>query len=166
MHRKLHFAIVAIACSACSSLPSQGTVAVDAADLQVVVGDTWKGTLTYRDYSPPHGDVTLQVEAKVKAVTGGLSISLHYPREPKADGTSEILLTEGGKVFDGEPVISRERTGDTLEIVTEGPCEDDGQRATCRHVYSLAPKQLEWRKFVRFVGGSEDVRRNAYTFAR
>lgn len=159
-------AAIAMLCSACSGFPSQAPAVVEAADLQVAVGDDWTGTLTYRDYSPPHGDVTLQVEAKVKAVAGGLSVALHYPREPEADGISELLLTEGGRIFDGAPVISAERTGDTLQVITEAACEDDDRPATCRHVYSFAPKQLGWRKLVQFAGDGEAVRRNAYTLTR
>lgn len=166
MRRIVYSAAIAILCSACSSFPSQAPPVVEAADLLAAVGDNWTGTLTYRDYSPPHGDVTLQVEAKVTAVAGGLSIALHYPREPAADGISELLLTEGGRVFDGEPVISAERTGDTLQVITEAACEDDDRPATCRHVYSFAPKQLGWRKLVQFAGDGEAVRRNEYTFSR
>ena len=77
MHRIAYSAAIAILCSACSGFPSQAPAVVEAADLLVAVGDDWTGTLTYRDYSPPHGDVTLQVEAKVTAVAGGLSIALH-----------------------------------------------------------------------------------------
>ncbi len=166
MQRTVYSAAIALLCGACSGFPSQGAPVVAANDLLVAVGDDWRGTLTYRDYSPPHGDVTLQVEARVKAVADGLSISLHYPCEPGADGISELLLTESGRVFDGEAVISRVRSGDTLEIVTEAACEDDDRPATCRHVYTLAPKQLGWRKLVQFAGDGEAVRRNEYTFSR
>lgn len=166
MRRIVYSAAIAIVCSACSGFPSQAPAVVEAADLLVAVGDDWTGTLTYRDYSPPHGDVTLQVEAKVTAVAGGLSIALHYPREPSADGISELLLTEGGRVFDGEAVISAERTGEILQVITETACEDDDRAATCRHVYSFAPKQLGWRKLVKFVGDGEAVRRNEYRFSR
>lgn len=166
MHRNLLTAAVAVLCSACSSPPSPVAASVTAADLMSVVGDDWTGTLTYRDYSPPHGDVTLQVEARVRAVPEGLVISLHYPREPQADGVSELLLTESGRVFDGEPVTSRERTGDTLQIVTEAACQDDERPATCRHIYTFAPKQLGWRKLVRFAEAGEDIRRNDYNFTR
>lgn len=166
MRRIVYSAAMAILCSACSGFLSQTPARVEAGDLLVAVGDDWTGTLTYRDYSPPHGDVTLQVEAKVKAVAGGLSIALHYPREPGADGISDLLLTDGGRVFDGEPVISAERAGDTLQIVTEAACEDDNRPATCRHIYSIAPKQLGWRKLVQFAGDGEAVRRNDYSFTR
>lgn len=166
MHRNFLIAAVAVLFGACSSTALPAAPAVMAADLLVVAGDDWTGALTYRDYSPPHGDVTLQVEAQVRAVPDGLSISLHYPREPKADGISELLLTENGRVFDGEAVISRDRTGDTLQIVTEAACEDDDRPATCRHVYTFAPGRLGWRKLVRFAGGGEEIHRNDYTFTR
>lgn len=166
MRRNFLPAAVAVVFSACSSSPSPAAPSVTAADLMSVVGADWKGTLTYRDYSPPHGDVTLQVEAQVRAVPEGLVISLHYPREPQADGVSELLLTENGRIFDGEPVISAGRTGDTLQVVTEAACEDDNRPATCRHVYNFAPKQLGWRKVVRFAEAGEDFRRNEYAFTR
>ena len=166
MQRNLLAAALAAFCGACSNLASPARPTFMAEDLASVVGDDWKGTLIYRDYSPPHGDVTLQVEAKVKAVPGGLAVALHYPREPSADGISELLMSDGGRVFDGESVISRERTGDMLQVVTEAACEDDNRPATCRHVYSFAPKQLGWRKLVRFAGDPEPVRRNEYMFTR
>jgi hypothetical protein len=166
MRRLVFSTAIAILCSACTSVSPQATPRVEAADLLVAVGDNWKGTLTYRDYSPPYRDVTLLVEAKVQAVAGGLSVALHYPREPGADGISALLLTEGGRVFDGEAVILAERKDDTLQVITEGACQDDDRPAMCRHVYSFAVKQLGWRKLVTYAGDGGAVRRNEYTLTR
>jgi hypothetical protein len=149
---------------ACASVAMDAPT-VSAADLQRMVGDDWKGTLAYRDYSPPFGRVTLEVEAKIRATATGIETSLHYPREPKADGTSELGVSADGTMLDGERVVFRREDGDRLIIAAEAACEDDGKPATCRHEYTLAPREISWRKLVTF-GDGTPVERNVYRFTR
>lgn len=152
--------------AACAGVAAMDQPTVSAADLQRMVGDDWTGTLTYRDYSPPFGRVTLQVAAKIKATPAGVETSLHYPREPNADGASELAVSADGAMLDGERVVLRRVEGDRLILATEAACEDDGKRATCRHEYALAPREINWRKLVTFSGDGAPVERNAYRFTR
>lgn len=164
---RVTIAIVAMSlASACVGMAAEEAPSVSAADLLRMVGDDWKGTLTYRDYSPPFGRVTLQVEAKIKATPAGVETSLHYPREPNADGSSELLVSADGAMLDGERVVLRREEGDRLILATEDACEDDGKPATCRHEYSLAPRDISWRKLVTFGGDTAPVERNTYQFTR
>ncbi|MEZ5953861.1 MAG: hypothetical protein R3C13_06080 [Hyphomonas sp.] len=164
--------LICVALLSAASLPACTTLApldaprVTTADLERIAGDDWAGTLTYRDYSPPFGDVTLSVEAKLAPVPGGLSLSLHYPKEPSADGSSEILITDEGRTLDGATVTARTETADLLVIVTEEACQDDDRPATCKHVYTFSPDWMNWTKLVTFDEGGETIRRNAYTFSR
>lgn len=166
MLRRLLAAVVAGLCASCAATPPSGAVSVSPADLRGVVGSDWKGTLTYRDYSPPYGAVTLSVEASIAPTPNGISVALHYPKEPQADGANELSLSDGGRTLDGDMVTGREVNGDTLTITTKATCEDDDKVATCVHIYTLAPKAFGWRKLVTFEGSSQAIQRNAYAFAR
>jgi hypothetical protein len=156
----------AITLSACASQPPTGTPGVSQADLMAIAGDGWKGELVYRDYSPPYGQVKLAVEAAVDIRADGLSITLHYPREPSADGESTIELSADGRMLDGETVTGREQSGDRLTITTEARCEDDNLPATCRHIYTLSPKAFGWTKLVTLDRDGKEFQRNAYAFTR
>lgn len=158
--------LAAVFLSACASQPPIGSPIVSRADLMAVAGDGWKGELIYRDYSPPFGEVKLAVEAIVTARQDGLSLALHYPKEPGADGESVLTLSADGTMLDGEFVVAREQSGDRLTITTQARCEDDNLTATCRHVYTISPKAFGWTKLVALDRDGKEFQRNAYTFTR
>lgn len=159
-------ALAAALVTACATPVADPPPAVSVADLHLALGDTWTGTLTYRDYSAPYGDVTLDVEAKITPLTDGIQVALHYPKEPAADGTRDTRLSEDGRKLDGASVTARTQSGGTLTVETEEACEDDDRPALCRHVHVFAPDAISWSKFVTFEEGAEPVRRNAYAFHR
>lgn len=139
---------------------------ISAADLAQVAGAGWTGALVYRDYSPPYGEVMLDVEADVTVAPQGLSLAIRYPNEPAANSTKTLRLSAGGTIFDREPVVERREEGGAVVVLTRGPCEDDGRSATCEHVYRFSEAELGLEKRVRFDGDAEFIRRNAYRLTR
>lgn len=166
MHRRLNGFASVILLAGCAMQPTGMTPSISQADLMAIAGDGWKGELVYRDYSPPYGQVKLAVEAAVDIRADGLSIALHYPREPSADGESTIALSADGRMLDGETVTGREQSGDRLTITTQARCADDNLPATCRHIYTLSPKAFGWTKLVTLDRDGKEFQRNAYAFTR
>lgn len=158
---RLGLTVLLAACATHDSEP----LSLSRAELLPAVGTDWVGTLTYRDYSAPDVQRTLRVEVAVAADEAGLRLALHYPNEPHADGVETLALAADGRSFAGAPIVARERDGDTLEIVTRGPGEDDGRPATVEHVYRFGPRELQVRKVVQ-IDGQEPFVRNEYRFRR
>jgi hypothetical protein len=158
-------ALALLSLSACAGLETQRSASVTAADLQRAVGDDWRGTLTYRDYSPPFSDVVLAVEARVTALPDGISISLHYPSEPQADSVNQMLVSDFGARVDGALVVEVAEVGDTLIVSTTEACEDDNRPAICTHDYTFGQSGMIWVKRVQF-DGEAPITRNTYAFNR
>jgi hypothetical protein len=159
-------ALSLLALAACASAPAPAAPVITEADTALILGEGWTGTLTYRDYSPPYDLVTLRTTLEVTRTASGLDLFLRYPDEPKADGSSALEISTDGRLIDGDPIISRSKTGGQLVFVTEGACEDDDRPATCRHTYSLSETQFGMAKSVDFGDAEPAVERNAYTFTR
>ena len=165
MLRDMTGLVAMIALAGCASAPIEAP-ALSMSDLQSVAGDGWKGELVYRDYSPPFGQVKLAVEAKVAVRSDGVSLALHYPKEPSADDTSDLLLSADGRMFDGETVTARDRIGDKLTVTTQARCEDNDLPAACMHIYTLAPQAFGWVKLVTLDSDGQQFQRHAYAFTR
>lgn len=165
MKRLMTAFLAACSTAACAGVATPRADVVTAGDLHRAVGDTWRGTLTYRDYSPPFADVTLDVEAKITPLPDGISVSFHYPREPQADSVTQTLISDSGARVDGARVIARKETGETLTISTEEACQDDDRPAICAHEYVMSPARLTWVKRVKFEGEAAFTR-NTFTFSR
>ncbi|MEZ5994374.1 MAG: hypothetical protein R3C25_01325 [Hyphomonadaceae bacterium] len=154
------FAALAAACTTAGApQATRGT------DFDRVLGGGWHGVLTYRDYSPPYGDVSLPVEAALTQAEGGVIIALHYPSEPHADSTELLALSADGGAIDGHPIVSRVEQGETVVLTARGPCEDDERAAICEMTYTLGDATLAWRKVV-IVDGEAPLRRHEYALNR
>ena len=87
-------------------------------DLKVLEGGTWTGTLTYLDYGSGKKTEIKSNLNVVKKSDDVWTFAYVYPDEPKANGSSEVLLADGGKTFNGQAVTSKLRQNGTLQIVT------------------------------------------------
>jgi len=159
--------LAAFALAACAAVPEEPTSnQLTPSDLAVIAGTGWTGTLTYRDYSPPYGDVTIEAALAAAETPDGLILSYIYPKEPQANSESAFALTEGGTVLDGARITQLARTDSLLTVTTEEACEDDDRPATCLHDYSFGPKVFSAAKRVRFSGSPETFQRNVYRLTR
>lgn len=157
-----------VACSNSSALREAQNAGptVEAADLVRVAGSGWAGELVYRDYSPPFGNVTLQVEAKVSVVPDGLLLQLMYPQEPHANSTDLLAVSPDGKTFGGDPVIAHDEQAGILTIITRADCEDDERAAVCENFYTFGKSVMGIRKMVSFPGETAALQRNEFVFRR
>lgn len=159
--------LAAFTLAACAAVPDTPTKSqLTASDLAVIAGTGWTGTLTYRDYSPPYGEVTIEAALAAAETPDGLRFSYIYPKEPQANSESAFALTENGTVLDGARITGLAPKDGLLTVTTEESCEDDDKPATCLHDYTFGPKVFAAAKRVRFSGSPETFQRNVYRFTR
>lgn len=141
--------------------------ALEVADLEIVVGTEWTGSLTYLNYQEPFIDFTIPATLTVTATEAGLKLAYAYPEEPHANSTVQAEISANGRKLMGEPIVSNTEleTGER-EIRTRFACEDMGRAAVCEMTYSLAPSALRITKMVTYDGETDAFRRNAYVFTR
>ena len=153
--------------AACANPPvSSPSLRVTDADLEKMLGEGWTGTLIYRDYSPPFGDVTLPVAIAVTQAPDGLILAIDYPDEPQANSKDLLSVREMGTRLAGDLVVARREADQVTFITTRAPCDDDGQASICEHVYTFGPSSFGMEKFVTPKDGGETIRRNAYVLTR
>lgn len=166
-HPALLLAAAFLTATACAAAPAPPEPPrVTPADLAVLTGSGWTGTLTYRDYSPPFGEVTIQAALDVSETPEGLTFAYIYPKEPQANSESPIPLSADGTQLDEATVTAVTRTSDAVKVITTAPCEDAGEPATCTYDYSIAAKALTIRKTVEAAGSAAAFTRNTYRFTR
>ena len=164
--RKLMVSALFGAALAIPALASEPT-ALEVADLEVVVGAEWTGSLTYLNYQEPFIDFTIPATLAVTATEAGLKLAYTYPEEPHANSTVQAEISANGTKLMGEPIVSNtELESGGREIQTRFACEDMGRSAVCEMTYSLAPLELRITKMVTYDGETEAFRRNAYVFTR
>lgn len=157
---------VLLALAACATPPAPKSGRLAAEELSALSGTGWTGSLTYRDYSPPFGEVTIAAALTVTETPHGLMFAYAYPKEPQANSESSFFLSPDGTVLDDAPIISVNRTPDALLVRTQRACEDDNQPATCTYDYSIARRSFEIRKSVTFAEPATGFVRHTYTFSR
>jgi len=166
-HRTLLLAAALFSAAACAAIPAPAEAPrITPADLAVLTGSGWAGTLTYRDYSPPFGEVTIQAALEVRETPDGLTFAYIYPKEPQANSESPFTLSADGRVLDEATVTAVARTADAVEAATTTPCEDAGEPATCTYDYTITAKAFTIRKTVQAGGEAAPFTRNTYRFTR
>lgn len=130
----------------------------------------WTGTLTYLDYTsgkPYTMPVNIFI-SKVKKNAHQLILTVEYPNEPKANGNDTLIISADGAMVDGAMVVSKEKKGGALQIITEKNGVDGNERkkAVIRHVYTISKKTFSNRKEVKFDGEEKWILRNEYKMSR
>ncbi len=156
--------------SACIAILLSGSAfsqpVVSTADFKAATG-SWKGTLTYLDYTSgkpftmPAGMV-LRVADREHVI-----LSFDYPKEPNANDNDTIAI-KGSEINDAE-VISRENMEDGgIKIVTEkeGVDGNDNRKALLRHIYIISKNSFQNAKQVKFEGTDTWIKRSEYLFSR
>lgn len=143
---------------------------VRTADFDTLTGETWRGTLTYLDYTsnkPTSIRSTLRVTAKEPGVW---LFATGYDDEPHADGASEVRIVDVGKSISNddtmERVVSRVERDGGVEIITEHAGEDNEQKATIRREYIIGKGSFSIRKLVKIEGEPDFFQRHEYSWKR
>ena len=136
-------------------------------DLDVLTGDDWTGTLTYRDYQ---SDRMVEIPAELsvsKDARTGFTLSFRYPEEPHMNGRSKVSVSNDGQSLNGATIIERTESNDTeLSIVTMSEGEDNNLPATIRQTYVIGAWAFRIKKEVRVEGSAEFSFRNEFDFSR
>jgi hypothetical protein len=152
--------------------PVASGAAVLEADLDLLVGPSWKGTLTYLDYTSKKLTTipsTLLVTRKTTAAGAEPTwrVAFGYTDEPHADKAEDLPLRSGGKLLGDEPVMERSVLADgTVRLVTEMAGQDDSVPAQLRRVYLITRGRYEIQKWVRPAGAPEYFQRYVYRWTR
>ena len=134
-------------------------------DMEPLIGVKWEGELTYINGS----------DKAAVAIPAALSVSrqgeqqylfaFSYPHEPDANRDTLLTIEDGGTVFGGEKVMSKERLEDgSLKVTTTETGEDDGREAVFRFTYVIGPSRFSTRKEVTYVGEEGAFFGSGYTF--
>jgi hypothetical protein len=142
---------------------------VTSADFGRLAGHSWKGVLTYRDYSSGKSTSirsNLRVEGLASDSTAWL-FHYRYPDEPKADGTDTVLVGMAGRMLDGASVIERTKGKDgSTSFVTRKTGRDNNRPATIRTTFRIGGRSFSIRKQVQYEDETEWMERNRYEWKR
>jgi hypothetical protein len=131
---------------------------------------SWKGTLTYLDYSSGK-PYTMPADIEVKRIkkTKKFIFSNIYPNEKSANSIDTTIISKDGKYIDKALIKSRRKleNGD-IEIITEelGKDGNDNKPATFRHTYTFGYKTFKKRKDVQCIGETNWINRHEYSYKR
>ena len=138
-------------------------------DLKLAIGN-WEGMLTYVDYTSGE---PFKMPANLKVEQGGNEYKLKfynsYPNEPKANGSSQLIISKNGKLINGKTIVSRNTTEDgVVELIVEYLGKDGNQnkKAVIRLVYTLGKQVLMIRKEVKFQDNDVWLKRNEFAYKK
>lgn len=138
-------------------------------DLKLLEGGTWVGQLTYLDYRS-NKPVTIKSNVSITRkpdAAGTWVFAYAYPDEPKADGSSDVVLAVDGKTFNGQTFVEKRKISNGgIEIVTTKEGDDNNKKALFRYTYTITPKTFSIRKDVQYADSAEWFERNTYSWAR
>lgn len=169
------FVLSVILISTASSFSIFGNVkfydepALTTEEIFILTGEKWTGNLTYLDYQT-------NLETKIPAdITVRRSeendldyiLYLEFPKEPHANITDTVSLSEDGMIFDMKKVIEKSGySGDSLMFITESTGIDDDKEALFRHTYVFNQKVFIIRKDVKYTDETDFIKRNEFYFTR
>jgi hypothetical protein len=135
--------------------------------LDILVGDDWKGELTYLDYSS-NENVSIPVELTVgSAGKGKYRFDYRYPDEPKANSSSRIKISADGRKIAGNKITKIDQGDDgKLVIHAEAKGSDNNEKAMLYFTYTIGKNYFSSRKEVFFLSTEERLLRNEYVLKR
>ena len=139
---------------------------MDVNALDVLTGEKWKGELMYRNYSD-NEEVRMPAELLVTKLKPGVyQFAYFYPDEPKANSTSRVKISNGGKKIAGNRLVDIKRKGETLIVKADGKGADDREAAWFYFTYELSSKRFTTTKEVQYKKTKDRFVRNQYVFTR
>lgn len=136
-------------------------------DLSASVG-TWKGTLTYLDYSSGK-PYTMAAYIKISLTENrkGYIMRYEYPDEPHANSVDTTYIKN--QLFGKDKIVECKKATDggfTLVTEREGEDGNDHKKAILRHTYILNAATYSVVKDVKFEGTDKWIKRNEYLLKR
>src|SRR5690349_11202107 len=165
MNIKSNWVLYILIISSLSFTQEANNVSVD--DFTPVFG-TWKGSLTYLDYSSGK-PYTMPAEVTIAPLESQVVFVYEYPNEPQANGNDTLKISNNGTMLDNARVVSKKLVAKgKLEIMTEvnGVDGNEEKEAIIRHTFTISGNFFSNRKDVKFKGENKWIRRNEYSFSR
>ncbi len=164
--KRLFLSLAILVFGAFSAIAQTGPLSAD--DLKPLEGSKWTGTLTYLDYrTNKKTSIRSNVTITRKADDPNVWVfAYEYPDEPKANGSSEAKLTDGGKTFSDGEVSEKKNAAGLLRIVTTKAGMDNDKNASFRYTYLIGSKSFSIKKEVRVDGSADWFERNEYSWTR
>ncbi len=145
--------------------------AAQPADFDRLVGPSWTGTLTYRDYTSEARTVIkaaplLQRLADAADGSARWDFRMAYADEPHANSGDTLTLSRDGRQLRSAVVVERQVLADgRVRVVTEQDGRDNERPARIRTVYVIGERAASLQKLVRYEGG-EFFERHIYEWLR
>lgn len=156
-------------CTATRATAPATPARLNAADIDLLTGSPWVGSLTYLDYTskvPRTIDSSLIVR-RVADNPPAWEFGIGYSKEPHADSKSSAALSADGTSLGDEVVTSRAALpGGGVRFTTECDGVDDNRPARFRFEHTITPNAYARRKMVRFDGEAEFFERHIYRWSR
>ncbi len=169
MKLNLFCIIILFTLSSCGMQLSQSSTnqKIKKEDLALIIGE-WVGSLTYLDYKTkqpykmPANLIIKEGKSKYQLVLKNI-----YPNEPSANNSDKILMTEDGRFFNKQKIISRDiLDSGVIQIKTEFESKDDNNKALIRYTYLLGKESFSNKKEVQFPESKEWILRSEFSYLR
>lgn len=149
---------------------SQDTSKISLKELQPALTGCWKGTITYLDYTSGKS-FSMPAELKIEQQSSPdlFLFQNFYPEEPKANSIDSFYISADGKKWNDELVTTFKRTSNgDINLITEkmGKDGNDDKAAILRYSYTLTKNTFTRRKDVQFVGTSNWLKRNEFSYSK
>lgn len=138
-------------------------------DLQRLVGKTWRGTLTYLDYTS-NKPTTIKSTLAVERIHSGPESWMWYfgyTDEPDHNSGQPISLRNDGRVVEDERVIARiNLPNHGVQITTEYRGNDNDRPSSMLHVYRIHNDEFTLQLLVKPDGTEDFFERHIYRWRR
>lgn len=131
---------------------------------------TWKGTLTYLDYTTGK-PFTMRADIEIVQIgeSNKFIFSNSYPDEPNANSADTVTISEDGLYLDYQTVVSKNVLADgETAIITEMSGKDGNENnpAQIRHTYILGKNVFKIKKEILFIGETDWIKRHEFNYSR
>jgi hypothetical protein len=134
---------------------------------------TWKGTLSYKDYTSGKTEslpiVMYGWRAGNETKSRRWKIKSEFPNEPKANSTDTYTISQDGRSINGAILVEKSTLANgALQLILEerGKDGNDHKPATFRHIIVVGEKVFSMSKWVKFDGATDFFERNTYQLSR
>jgi len=150
----------------CARMATPNALRIKESDFAPLLGETWTGSLNYKDYTSGQQTV-IPIEADVEKVTARTIVyRIRFPKEPDYNSTKRIRISSDGTRIDGAPIVKRERVDGRLHITTRERSTDNYTPSNIENIYEIGKSRFDIVQFIIPDDGSEPFERNRYTFER
>lgn len=144
---------------------AQETVNLSLSDFKILNNTSWKGTLTYLDYSSGKSE-TIETTLQIKIENNKIKSSIQYTYEPNKNYNSSVKLRKKGIYYGNEKVIKNTIKNGTRIIITTYNGKDNGKKATFYNIHKFNKNDYSITKEVQLKNDTKRFTRNTYTFKK